>query len=504
MDNRTLVQKPTIFSEDDPHKRVIKESKVLESASTKLLSYYKKELQYPLRNDIVYDDLYVIHLNIERLLQLLDKPAKKLRSNQKRQFYGITPFGHTVLHVLAVIVSRNDEADPRLDNAFVRLLDWKHMDPSHVDHSGRNVFNHLIRHDSVYVRPEVQCMYDTLISRDIYPNPTDELREATLRQNYFPLWAIYYKKINFKKVSEYIIQNMNDDTYEKIDIVAQRTSYTDSTWDEINQFLITVNTLCPDQTPLFFNSFRRYVDERSCFGCSCKRLKTFHKHYAKTATPANFLRTIVACGSSSLDKQLLARSDEDTSIFEEATKHKNFPLVEHILTIFLDAGGLSHRRYEIFTSQIESVAPILVRSRKLDLIQKIVRLTSESMVMEHLRTILEELKPKIDATEGKGYTCATCWCDYSPEDEGFVFPKCGHYPFCSTCFSKMDFCPYCYEQSEEGKTSDMIKAITEQEEASYELETIKLWDMSHSFEDDVETSTPLATASTEKPVEASA
>lgn len=504
MDNRARVQNPTPFDKD-PYKRVISESKYLELDSTKLLSYYKPVLNPHLRNDIVYYG-YVIHLNLERLFKLLDKPSKKLRPNQKRQFYGITPFGHTVLHVLAVIISRNDETDPKLDKAFKRLLDWEHIDPSHVDHSGKNVFNYLIRHDSEYVRPEIVQMYDLLISRDIYPNPTDELREATLMQNYYPLWSIYYKEIDFYKVNKYIIQNMNENTYRNIDVVALRTTYFEFLWSEINDFLITVNTICPEKTLLFFNSFKRFVEVQRCFGCLSNRLQIFYKHYTKRASPSEFMKTIVTCHTNRLDRldrQLLEMPDEKSSIFEEATKYRNFTLVEHFLTLFLDSGGLSHGSYETFNSQIEKLAPILVKSRKLDIIQKIIRLTSESIMTKHLQKILKDVRPKIDATKDKEFICSTCWEEYSIDVEGFVFPQCGHFPFCADCFSKMDFCPFCYKQSEDGKTSDMMKAIADEEDNRYDMMTIKLWDMSYSFPTDAGTSTSLVTASVKKPVEAS-
>lgn len=487
IDNRLRLQKPTLIVKGDEHNlNKINESKTGQSIKDKLLSFYKTTLRQATREDITYEDeesrvIYVVHINIDRMMTLLSKPAKKLRANQKRVFYGVSPWGHTVLHCLAKIVAKNDHENPVLDDAFMRIMDWKFMDPSIVDNTQRNVFNYLIG-GSEHVRPNVLKMYNILLDKDIYPNPTPKTKEATLKQNFFRLWNIYYPIISFSSVDKYVLQNMNEDVDSNMTTIVEKTTFRDYEYSEIESFLINVNTFCPIYLHRFY---RKLMSSVSCEGCANLRLMRFHSVIAATIHPEIYRNMLLLCDMS-FDYFILQRMNygRDKSIFQTAVIRGNWKLVEFILSRIIDTGGITYDCYDKFVVQIKSVAHILVNKRMLDIIMMIVHLTSESIISEYLSQLFKNTQPKIDATEGKEFICSTCWCEFDTTDPGYVFPSCGHFPFCSTCFDNMEFCPFCYESSESGKIHDMMAAIMHYKDSKYELDKIKLYDVSHSFDED--------------------
>lgn len=481
--NYTQIQRPTPINKDDTHLKLISESKTQSEIDSKLLSYYKRSQRPPLHNDIEFKD-YVIHLNIDRLLKILEKPSKKLRSNQKRAFYSITPFGHTVLHVLAKIVCRNYENNTTIDDAFKRLISWKFMSPSHVDATQQNAFNHLIGY-SDHVRPEVTFIYRTLMEMDIYPNPIGDVCHVIFRQNFYSLWSLYYETLSLEETT-WLIMNMNDEVYDDIDTVVEKTSFSGYRRKEVEKFLIRVHTFIPDCTNLFYDSYMQYVrSTKNCSGCANMGMIRFHRTVIKNVGATFYCKMLHACGSKSIDNFLFKNSDGLPSIFQESIIGSNFDMTEFILNRYINAGGIPYALRDVLIDQIQtpynvdqSCAAILIMEQHIDIIEKIVILTSEATVVKCLKSYLRKIVPHIDCTTEPA-SCAICWESILADEPGLVFPKCGHYPFCETCFAQIEVCPYCHETSAEGNVRDIIRDIDYYTSAKVSKSDIKLYDVSY-------------------------
>lgn len=464
------------------HLRVMKETLNVHDIDTRLVSFYKPEIQNGQHTDI-YCDGYVVHLNIDRLQELCDKPARKLRTNQKRLFYYYTPTGQNVLHLIANYIHKSYIDVPELCAIAMRLIKWEHLDPTVIDANGMNFFNYLIGDDG-YITHEIIDIYKYLLSQQIYPNFNKITKKAVLEQNFAPLWQIYYKTLNIKQTT-LLLENLKYSSEHEIETILDRTHFRDSRWSDLNQFMISVFNHAQPYTPRFYKKLFDYLRELGhCRGCAVKNLTSFLKLVTKKLSGKDVIPYLYTCGSNGLYTMLFGR----LQLFKIAVYAGNFNFVEHVLNKFIDAGGFDYDQSVEFMEVIKatddydmSCTKILINKHKLDIIKQIISLTTDGFIIEQLEKYLKGVRHNHKHTEGT-YTCATCWEEFDATTKpGNTFTRCGHFPFCDTCYEKMTFCPFCYEQSESGRSHDMLSEIAFFKSTTFDPASVKMWNVEHSL-----------------------
>lgn len=461
------------------HMKLIGESKTPEHIKAHLFSWYKPDVM-PQGSLDYYDKVndIVVHINLDKLNEYLDKPAKKLRTKQKHYFYSVTPYGTTFFHVLAYMVGKNYHNNKKIDDAFERIMSWKHIPLPHMDEQGWNFFNYLIGIGE-YVRPFVMDMYDTLLKKRIYPSWNSETKHTILTQNYFPIWDVWYQKLTISNF-RIIIRNPNKFVEAHLDKIIGKLSF-NTELPHIEDFLIEMYRLSPKIVPKLLNQCLNSTGR--CPGCINVRMKRFHHTIIKNISPDIYKDMTRTCGGP-IGFILNAKYNYLSKI-QQAIISKNFALVRFFMTKMTD---LDYETNEEFIAQLtdsiddadyKSCAQILIEAGELDIIKMITKTVSEGIMVSIAENYLESLKPRINCTDSD-YTCATCWTEFDKEDEGYMFPKCGHFPFCTTCFNKINICPFC--QPSEDKLTNLMEEIRFYSTTTFDektVSTIKKWDVSH-------------------------
>lgn len=479
--------------------KVISKTVNLSDLSDKLLSIHTASfLEKSI--DIVLDSPYeVVHLNIDKLRELLAKPFNKLRKNQKMMFYNITPTGQTVLHALAYIISKTyEQPTTELTDMFWKVFNIRDMPTDYCDSQGKNVFNYLIN-DSTHIDSQTRDICHELVrDHKLLPNrkvPNTILTSLTL--NIYPVWTQWYAKLKPCEL-EIVIENMNKETYSHLDNIIERIDTNHITYPELRSILNQVLRVLPNDVHKFYRHILSFIrNNYICMGCVLRdRFATFIRKWAKTAKPEHFMPNIQFCSSYKyLNFLMEIHEDTDHSMIQIAVLGKNYSLVDAFLQKLIDEDSISYDNAVFFTDHLkepvngsDNIAQMLIKNNQMDIIKKIITLTSESIVAEYLSKHFRDSRPDIFYTSYT-YTCSTCWEDIE-NDNGYIFYKCGHFPFCKTCFFKMEFCPYCYDQSKIGKTYDLIKEIESLDTTTIDISKMKLWDVAHCLEDDTAIKTP--------------
>lgn len=474
---------PTPLTESKTMK-IMKETTSQIDIDTRLVSFYKYDagIKTEEYTDITYRD-YIIHLNLDRLKELCNKPSRKLRTNQKRQFYYHTPMGQNVLHLLANYIRKSYTHNQEIYDITMRLLKWEHLDVTIVDQNGMNFFNYLIGGDS-YITPYIADMYAYLLSRQIYPNYTEVAKEAALKQNVYPLWKLYYKTLTSKQTITLLGTVNCEDDYQ-IKEIHKRINFVGLSWDPLNQFMIFVYNHVPSYTLKFYDKIMDCVRAAGrCRGCVVPKFAGFLKLIVKKMTGAKSIKYLYTCESNGLFNVLFG----SMKLFKVAIFDENFELASYMLDRFIDAGGLTYNHTKAFTELLQetddygrSCTKILIDKKQLEVIKQIISLSTSSFITEQLEIYLKKVRHTHKHTDGE-YTCATCWEEYDATVEpGNTFTRCGHYPFCDKCYSKMTFCPFCYDQSEAGKAYDIIGEIAFFKETTFDPTTVKMWNVEHEM-----------------------
>lgn len=468
-------EKPSVIK-NDKHLMLIKESKNLSNIESRLFSYYKPSVKHITELDY-YDkrNKVVVHINLQKLKEYIEKPAKKLSVKQKRTFYGVTPYGQTFFHILAYMVGKNYTNNEIVDASFKRILTWRFIPFRYVDIFGWNFFNYLIGDDE-YVRPDIFGIYSLLVYRGYLPEKHVITDHMIFVQNYYPIWRNLYTTLSTKQM-KYISDNMNKYTNENIYNIINMMSFSE-TISECNDYLVEVSKTCPKLLLSYYNRFLSCIGTTKCCKCiNSKYMNRFHYSIVRTIDSATYAQMMGSCQNATYFI-LKIPDGYNISLFQQAIFSHNFRLAHFFISKMTDINEYR----DDFISQLtddpyeddQVCAQILIENKELDIIKNIIKISSDSVIIDYVSDYLQSIKPKISCINDE-YVCAICW--ETQNKEGYIYPKCGHYPFCSTCYDRQDVCPFC--QSDRGRVSNMMDEISFLSSTKIDIDKIKKWDVSH-------------------------
>lgn len=411
----------------------------------KIMSFYHESVRGSAENDIYDSDTQLVtHINLKKVLRILSMSSKDMRSKQKRSMYLRTPDGTTLLHVLAHIVHNNGKNDETIDDAFIRLCQWKDIDPEMEDNYGWNTFNHLVGGRDVRGE-DIYHIYNFMLDKGYLPNKHDRTSLTVVTTLHAGLIVGYYDTITQRQIL-HIMENMTDDLKIIFEEMLSRVSNLKYVLGVSFRFL---NYLFQVSTEVFIQTFEKFMNSQyGCKGCVNKKLDIIHLNMTKVLTLKDYKKYDKMCGNiCSFYMKDIETQNGVTNILESVVKCKHYDYVLYILNRFYkNVNSLDITKFQlIMTNKV--VTQNLIDDRQLDIITLILKLMFY-FASSNIELYMKNFETKIDCTD-KDFTCAICWDEFKATDAGYAFPKCGHYPFCETCFTKIHQCPYCGDSGED-------------------------------------------------------